>query len=160
MSSATRDLLRRIIDPVVTAEGLDLEDVELTQTGKRSQLRIVVDSDEGVDLEHCAEVSRLIARALDDSDAMGDDPYTLEVGSPGVSRPLTLPRHWSRAVGRLVRVRFHGSDRQAVTGRVVSAGKHAAVLEVDGANRDVAYDDVRKAKVQVEFRRDDDGEEE
>lgn len=158
MSSATRDLLQQIVTPVVNAEGLDLEEFDLAQAGRRSRLRIIVDSDDGVDLDHCAEVSRLISRALDDDDVMGDTPYTLEVSSPGVSRPLTLPRHWSRSVGRLVRVRRH--DDGEVTGRVVEAGESSAVLDVNGTTREVAYDDVRKAKVQVEFRRDDDGEEE
>lgn len=158
MSSATRDLLQQIVAPVVQAEGLDLEELDLAQAGRRSRVRIIVDSDDGVDLDHCAEVSRLISRALDDDDVMGDTPYTLEVSSPGVSRPLTLPRHWSRSVGRLVRVRRH--DGGEVTGRVIEAGERSAVLEVNGTTREVAYDDVRKAKVQVEFRRDDDGEEE
>ena len=154
MSSASRDLLQQVIAPVVAAEGLDLEELDLAQAGKRSRLRIIVDADGGVDLDRCAETSRLISRALDDSDAMGDMPYTLEVSSPGVSRPLRLPRHWERAVGRLVRVRLHeGTD---FTGRVVRADDTHAVLDVDGAVREVAFVDVRKAKVQVEFRRDDD----
>ncbi|TDE14079.1 ribosome maturation factor RimP [Jiangella asiatica] len=152
MTSDTRDLLQQVIEPVVVSEGLDLEALDLTQAGRRSRLRIVVDADGGVDLDRCAEASRLISRALDDSDVMGDRPYTLEVSSPGVSRPLTLPRHWRRATGRLVRAVLHeGGD---VTGRVVSAGAETAVLEVDGAGeREVAYGDVRKAKIQVEFRR-------
>ena len=157
MSSAHRDLLHQVIAPVVKAEGLDLEELDLAQAGRRSRLRIIVDADDGVDLDRCAEASRLISRALDDSDAMGAMPYTLEVSSPGVSRPLRLPRHWARAVGRLVRVRLH--DGTDVTGRVVEADEARAVLDLDGATREVAFDDVRKAKVQVEFRRDDDGTE-
>ncbi|TDD67941.1 ribosome maturation factor RimP [Jiangella aurantiaca] len=154
MTSATRDLLEQVIEPVVASEGLDLESLELSQAGRRSRLRIIVDADGGVDLDRCAEVSRHISKALDDSGAMGDHPYTLEVSSPGVSRPLTLPRHWSRATGRLVRAILH--DGGDVTGRVVSADDDSAVLDVDGASRVLAYADVRKAKVQVEFRKTDD----
>lgn len=156
MTSATRDLLEQVIEPVVASEGLDLEELELSQAGRRSRLRIIVDADGGVDLDRCAEVSRLVSRTLDDSNVMGEQPYTLEVSSPGVSRPLTLPRHWSRATGRLVRaIMFDGDD---VTGRVVSAGDGSAVLDVDGASRELAYTDVRKAKVQVEFRKTEDAE--
>ncbi len=158
MSSVSRDLLQEIIGPVVAAEGLDLEELELAQAGKHSRLRVIVDSDDGVDLDHCADVSRIISRELDDRDVMGASPYTLEVSSPGVSRPLTKPRHWSRAVGRLVRVQFH--DGRDLTGRVLSANEVTVILDVDGATHDVAYDDIRKAKVQVEFRRAGDGEEE
>ena len=152
MTTATRDLLQQVIEPVVAAEGLDLESLDLSQAGRRSRLRIVVDADGGVDLDRCAEASRLISRALDESDVMGEAPYTLEVSSPGVARPLTLPRHWRRAAGRLVRVTMQDGD--GVTGRVVSAGEQSVVLDVDGSGeREVAYRDVRKAKVQVEFRR-------
>lgn len=157
MTSATRDLLHQIIEPVVAAEGLDLEELDLTRAGRRSRLRIVVDADDGVDLDRCAEASRLISKVLDDSDVMGDTPYTLEVSSPGVARPLTRPRHWSRALGRLVRVKLTAEDD--ITGRVMSAGDGSATLEVDGATREVAYADVRRAKVQVEFRRPDNEEE-
>jgi ribosome maturation factor RimP len=156
MTSATRDLLEQVIEPVVASEGLDLEELELSQAGRRSRLRIVVDADGGVDLDRCAEVSRLVSRTLDDSDVMGAQPYTLEVSSRGVSRPLTLPRHWSRATGRLVRAIMHDGDD--VTGRVVSADDGSAVLDVDGASRELAYADVRKAKVQVEFRKTEDAE--
>lgn len=154
MTSATRDLLQQVIEPVVVSEGLDLEQLDVSQAGRRSRVRIIVDADGGVDLDRCAEVSRHISKALDDSDVMGEHPYTLEVSSPGVSRPLTLPRHWSRATGRLVRAILH--DDGDVTGRVVSAGDDSAVLDVDGTSRELAYADVRKAKVQVEFRKTDD----
>lgn len=156
MTSATRDLLEQVIEPVVASEGLDLEELDLSQAGRRSRLRIIVDADGGVDLDRCAEVSRLVSRTLDDSDVMGEQPYTLEVSSRGVSRPLTLPRHWSRATGRLVRaILLDGAD---VTGRVVSADDDSAVLDVDGDSRELAYADVRRAKVQVEFRKTDDTE--
>lgn len=158
MSSVTRDLLQRIIEPVVVAEGLDLEELDLSRAGRRHRLRIVVDADGGVDLDNCAEVSRSISTVLDDSDAMGAEPYTLEVSSPGVSRPLTLPRHWARAAGRLVRITTTEGD--VFTGRIVSAGDDVAAVDVEGAVRDVVYDQVRRAKIQVEFRRtDDDGTE-
>lgn len=156
MSSASRDLLRAVIEPIVTAGGLDLEDLDVALVGRRRRVRVVVDADGGVDLDRCADVSRAISAALDDNDAVGDDPYTLEVSSPGVSRPLTLPRHWRRNVGRLVRVVL--TDGGSVTGRVTSAGETEADITVDGTLRALPYDRVAKAKVQVEFRRDADGE--
>lgn len=156
MSSASRDLLRAVIEPIVTAGGLDLEDLDVALVGRRRRVRVVVDADGGVDLDRCADVSRAISAALDDNDVVGDDPYTLEVSSPGVSRPLTLPRHWRRNVGRLVRVVL--TDGGSVTGRVTAAGETEADITVDGTLRAVPYDRVAKAKVQVEFRRDDDGE--
>ena len=90
-----------------------------------------------------------VSRLLDDSDVMGVQPYTLEVTSPGVDRPLTQPRHWRRNAGRLVRVSCH--DGSTVTGRIAGSDDDAASLDVDGTERRLAFADVAKAKVQVEF---------
>ena len=84
-------------------------------------------------------------------------PYTLEVSSPGVARPLRLPRHWRRNIGRLVRVVLE--DGNDVLGRIQIADETGAVLEVDGSSRRLPYDAIRTARVQVEFRRFDGGEE-
>ena len=98
------DKIIRVAEPVVHALGMDLESVRVTTAGRRRLLRVVVDSDRGVSLDDAALASRELSAKLDASDVMGDMPYTLEVSSPGVDRPLTQPRHWQRAVGRLVRV--------------------------------------------------------
>ena len=98
------DAIATVAEPVVRALGMDLESVKVTTAGRRRLLRMVVDSDRGVSLDDAALASRELSAKLDASDVMGDMPYTLEVSSPGVDRPLTQPRHWQRAMGRLVRV--------------------------------------------------------
>ncbi len=92
--------IAEVIEPVVTAAGMDLESVRVSAAGRRRLLRVVVDSDHGVSLDDAAVISRQLSAALDTVAVMGDLPYTLEVSSPGVDRPLTDPRHWRRAVGR------------------------------------------------------------
>jgi ribosome maturation factor RimP len=82
---------------------------------------------------------------------MGEMPYTLEVTSRGVDRPLTLPRHWRRNQDRLVKATL--ADGGEVTGRIVGSDETAATLDVDGDRREVAYADVAKALVQIEFNR-------
>src|SRR5215472_12377886 len=94
--------LVRVLEPVVRAAGMDLESVRVSPAGRRRLLKLVVDADGGVGLDAIAEVSREVSVRLDASGAMGEVPYTLEVSSPGVDRPLTEPRHWRRAQGRLV----------------------------------------------------------
>lgn len=151
MSAARPDRVRAVVAPVVAAHGLDLEDLTLTPVGRRRLLRVVVDRDGGLSLDDVATVSQALSAALDDSDAMGGQPYVLEVTSPGVDRPLTAPRHWRRATGRLVDVRL--VDGGSVLGRVVEATDTAAVLDVDGSRRELRYDEVRSGQVQVEFGR-------
>ena len=160
--TASPDLLRSVCEPLCSAAGLDLEALEVSPTGRRRRILLVVDRDGGVGLDECAELSRAVSDALDGGDMMGDAPYTLEVSSPGVSRPLTLPRHWRRNAGRLVRVVLASGGE--VTGRVVGADDDGADVDVDGRPRRLAYADVGKARIQVEFRRgvgdtDADGEE-
>lgn len=82
MSTTHSERLRGLLEPLVSAKGLDLEEIELTRAGRRRVLRIVVDSDDGVDLDACAELSRTISTTLDETDAMGEDEYQLEVTSP------------------------------------------------------------------------------
>ena len=123
------DKIVRVAEPVVHALGMDLESVKVTTAGRRRLLRMVVDSDGGVSLDDAALASRELSVKLDASDVMGDMPYTLEVSSPGVDRPLTEPRHWQRAVGRLVRVPLTAGAGQAksAAGHVkANAGKATA----------------------------------
>src|SRR4051812_5336970 len=146
MAAVSRERVRTALEPVVGAAGFDLEDVAVSAAGRRSVIRVIVDRDGGVDMDAIAAVSRVVSDALDNSDATGDTPYTLEVTSPGVDRPLTEPRHWRRAAGRLV---VAGDIR----GRVVGADDAAVTLLVDGTERVVPYTELDAGKVQIEFDR-------
>jgi len=143
--------LAGVIQPVVAAAGMDLESVRTTTAGRRRLLRVVVDSDHGVSLDDVAIVSREVSAALDATNVMGDVPYTLEVSSPGVDRPLTEPRHWRRAAGRLVRVKAGAEG--TVQGRVLAADDEAVTMDMNGAKRTFTYGDLGAGTIQVEFGR-------
>ena len=147
------DQVSKVIGPVVHALGMDLEAVKVTSAGRRRLLRIVVDSDHGVSLDDAAQASRELSAKLDTSDVMGDMPYTLEVSSPGVDRPLTQPRHWQRARGRLVQVPLAESPSDPVRGRVVEADASDVVLDIDGTRRRFAYPALGAGLIQIEFDR-------
>ncbi|HET7312071.1 MAG TPA: ribosome maturation factor RimP [Mycobacteriales bacterium] len=151
MATISRQRVRDVVEPAVTAAGYDLEDVTVTAAGRRSVVRVIVDRDAGVDLDAVAEVARLVSDALDADDPTGDSPYTLEVSSPGVDRALTEPRHWRRATGRLVKASVR--DDADLTGRVVTTDDSGVTFDVDGAERTVPYDALGPGKVQVEFSR-------
>jgi ribosome maturation factor RimP len=150
--SPDEDRIADVIGPVVAAAGMDLEAVRVTAAGRRRLLRVVVDSDRGVSLDDAAAVSRDLSAALDAVAVMGDFPYTLEVSSPGVDRPLTDYRHWRRAAGRLVRVTVtDAGGAQPVTGRISAADADGVTLEVDGARRRFPYAVLGPGAIQVEF---------
>jgi ribosome maturation factor RimP len=151
MSAAQSKALRALAEPIVASLDCDLEDVSIRQAGRRRLVRIVVDHDGGLPLDLVAQISRELSRALDDADLLGQGAYVLEVTSPGVDRPLTAPRHWARAVGRLVAVSLRNGEK--VTGRVRSADGAQAELEVDGTATTIRYSEVGRAVVQVELNR-------
>jgi ribosome maturation factor RimP len=141
-----------VIRPVIAAAGMDLESVRVTAAGRRRLLRVVVDSDRGVSLDDAAALSRELSAALDTVAVMGDFPYTLEVSSPGVDRPLTDQRHWRRAVGRLVQVAVTDSGgARPVSGRVAAADADGVTLDVEGARRRFPYALLGPGAIQVEF---------
>jgi ribosome maturation factor RimP len=142
--------VRQVIEPVVAAAGYDLEDVQVARAGRRHVVRVLVDTDGGVGLDDVAVVSRAMSAALDEAEQSGGEvlagEYQLEVGSPGVDRPLTLPRHWRRNRGRLVAV-------NGVTGRVTDVDDAGIVLDVDGVPRSLAFAELGAGRVQIEFKR-------
>ncbi|MCX5375516.1 ribosome maturation factor RimP [Streptomyces sp. NBC_00091] len=164
MSTTQSDRLRGLLEPLVAAKGLDLEEIELSKAGKRRMLRIIVDSDEGVDLDECAELSREISDKLDETDAMGEDEYNLEVSSPGADRPLSEHRHYVRATGRLVK--FQLGESGELIARILGVDDEGLDLEVPGVKgrkattRRIAFTDIAKARVEIEFSRKDKKEEE
>ena len=162
-AAQAREHLLDLLGPLVADAGYDLEDVAVTSAGRRSLVRVTVDADGGIDLDAVAIVSRLVSDALDADSADPRSPralagpYVLEVSSPGIDRPLTEPRHWRRATGRLVKVDVATS---ALTGRIVDVADGGVTLDVDGAERQVSWDELGRGKVQIEFNRSSDMDEE
>lgn len=146
-----RSRLTEVLSGPLAAQGLDVEAIELTPAGRRRLLRVAVDKDGGVTMDDVADATRAVSQLLDESDVLGESPYTLEVTSPGTDRPLTLPRHWRRNQSRLVKVTT--KDGKTVTGRVLTSDEQGATLDVDGRQRVVPYDEVSKARIQIEFNR-------
>jgi ribosome maturation factor RimP len=144
---------------------MDLESVRVSPAGRRRLLKLVVDADGGPALDQIAEVSREVSVRLDASGVMGEVPYTLEVSSPGVDRPLTEPRHWRRARGRLVSAPLAapdgaGSGRAGapqrpptIHGRILLAGDTSVTLDIEGDRVELDYDELGPGRVQVEFGR-------
>ena len=148
---ATRDRIEEALVGPLSEQGLDVEAVEVTPAGKRRVLRVAVDKDGGVTLDDVADATRAVSAVLDESDVMGEMPYTLEVTSRGVDRPLTLPRHWRRNADRLVKVTL--VEGETLTGRITTCDDTTVTLDVDGAPRVLPYAEVARALVQIEFNR-------
>jgi ribosome maturation factor RimP len=165
------DRIRSVIEPVLAP--LVVDEVKVTPAGRRRVVRIAVDrwTDEtrSVDeptqpmsLDEVAEATRAVSSALDETDVVGEQPYTLEVTSAGVGRPLTRPRHYQRGVGRLVVISRAGTDD--ARGRIVAAGPDDVTISVPASKREpertetIPYADIAGARIDVEFSRARDGD--
>lgn len=167
----TRDTaVQELLDGALDGSGVVLEEVVVTPAGRRRVVRVVVDralettgdvteTVESLSLDEIAHTTRTISDVLDESDVLGEQPYTLEVTSPGVSRPLTTASHFQRNVGRLVTLTLSGAE--PVTGRITRAGTDdltlaiPAVKKVPARDETHAYAAIDRADVQVEFSRKD-----
>ncbi|QNP69857.1 ribosome maturation factor RimP [Streptomyces roseirectus] len=159
MSTTQSERLRELLEPLVTSQGLDLEEIAVETVGRKRVLRVVVDSDTGADLDAVADVSRALSAKLDETNAMGDAAYDLEVGTPGAERPLKEHRHYVRAVDRLVK--FQLTEGGEVTARILTVDDDGLDVQVPGVKgrkptaRRLAFTEIDKARVQVEFNRKD-----
>jgi ribosome maturation factor RimP len=166
---SVKEQIRPTVEGPLAGLGLLVEDVAVTPAGRRRLVRIWIDralQPDGADvtaptpsltLDEVADATRVVSDALDDADVMGEQPYTLEVTSPGVDRPLTQPRHFQRNVTRLVTLT--PLEGEPVTGRIVRAGESDLTIEVPAVKKqpartqDFRYADLSRAVVQVEFSR-------
>ncbi|MER8224783.1 ribosome maturation factor RimP [Streptomyces sp. NPDC094143] len=164
MSTTQSERLRELLEPLVASQGLDLEEIEVDSVGRKRVLRVTVDSDTGADLDQIADVSRALSAKLDETDAMGEGEYTLEVGTPGAERLLTEHRHYVRATDRLVK--FQLAEGGELVARILKVDDDGVDTEVPGVKgrkataRRLAFDDIVRARVQVEFSRKDNKKEE
>lgn len=138
------------LTPVVNAFSLDLDDVSISKSGSQRVVDVTVDGDAGVNLDEVAAVSRAISEYLDTSDIMGEAPYLLEVGTRGVSSPLTKPAHWARNIGRLVNV---AGDAVNATGRISAFENPNVTLLVEEKVRIINIAEISRAHIEVEFKK-------
>jgi ribosome maturation factor RimP len=149
------DAVREVVGPVVEAAGLYLEEVTVTRAGSTSVVRITVDLPDdalgSLDSDRLGDASRAMSAALDEDDVVSG-AYTLEISTPGTSRPLTELRHYKRARTRLVTLKMMDGSR--VEGRLTDVldDGDGDVLVLDGDSR-IPLGDVRRGKVEVELKK-------
>lgn len=143
---STDESLWDITEKYLVAEHLELDDLTVLGKGKARTLKIVVDG-EGLDLDRLAEVSRGLSRLLDERDDL-EDPYQLEVTSPGLERALKRPAHFTKSIGREVAIKVRDESGKVSTerGSITSADETAVTVEVDDEIRRYLYEDLISAR--------------
>jgi len=146
-----------LISPAVTEAGFFIEEVQIASPGNHRIVTCVVDGPTPLNLDQVTVASRVISELLDSASFMGETPFTLEVTSPGVDRPLTQPRHWTKNLTRLIKVTLNNGE--TIIGRLTKFDGDAAKLveNIKGRIKEhsVAFADIKRAVVEVEFNRKD-----
>lgn len=140
--------LEALIGPALESRGVELVELSVSGNARRYVVRVFVDRPDGISIGECAGLSRDLADVLDTHDPI-DASYTLEVSSPGLTRPLKTRRDYERALGKSVRLILRsGADR---TGKLVDVSDTQLTLEVDGEAQPLPLDDVTKANLHFEI---------
>ena len=154
---ALKDQISELVTPALSQAGYFLEDINIVTPGQHRIVTVIVDGESALNLDQVTVASKLVSELLDEATFMGETPFTLEVTSPGIDRPLTLPRHFAKNVSRLLKV--VKSDGEVVTGRIASSTDSEVTLTVAEKKTTtdvvVAIADIKRATVEIEFNRKD-----
>ena len=144
--------ITELLNPAVTRAGFVLEEVTVTPVGKRRLISVVVDCENrNPSLDEVTVVSKEVSAILDTYSQLGEMPFTLEVTTPGIDRPLTELRHWKKNVGRLVKITPHMGEKYV--SRIKEVLAREVILENKGKEVTVAFSDISRAQIEVEFNR-------
>ena len=144
--------LTELLNPAVTRSGFVLEEITVTPVGKRRLISVVVDCENrNPSLDEVTVVSKEVSSILDNYSHLGEMPFTLEVTTPGIDRPLTELRHWKKNVGRLVKITPITGEKYVA--RIKEVLPREVVLESKAKDSTVAFADISRAQIEVEFNR-------
>lgn len=145
--AALTDRLTELLQPEAEAHGFELVAVE--QVGGRGMpvIRVLLDREGGVNIDAIASANVWVSELIDSEDPTSG-PFTLEVSSPGIDRPLTKPADFERFSGEVVKLKYTESEkRTSVTGTLVGIEGDDVTLEVDGQTVIIPFDTILKARL-------------
>ena len=134
------------ITPALEALGFYLEDVTIISAGRRSMLTVIVDGDTHLSLDQVTSATKAIGEIVESVQSLGETPFTLEVTSPGLDRPLTKVRHWQKNINRLVKVVL--LDGSEIKGRIKDVNEVSARVD----EKNINYSNIKRATLEVEFK--------
>lgn len=154
--SSVDSAIRDAITPIIAEADLFLEALQISSAGKHRVIRILVDRRDPripLSLDEVTAVTKPISTSLDSLSALGEHPFTLEVSSPGIDFPLSLPRHWVKNQNRLAAITLKTGEK--FTGRITSSDETSATIAIEGKKvetRTVAFEEISHANIEIEFK--------
>jgi len=152
---ATLTRIWHMTEPLAASEGMEIVDIELKHEGTRGGrvLRIYLDKEGGPSMEDLSKVSRGLSDLLDQHDDVVEGSYSLEVSSPGINRPLKRPEHFSRFIGKRVRVRTREAigGRRAFLGNLLEVTPERITLNQDGTRWEIPFSIIEKSNYEHDW---------
>lgn len=153
MAQDTKVQIKEVITPILDSMGIELVDLEISGHIRRSHLRLYIDKTGGVTVDDCEQVSRYVGHALDVADPI-EGSYTLEVSSPGLSRPLKKIEDYRRHVGRRVRLKLV-SPRNGdwiLVGRLQATEDDRVTIQPEtGEPVELGIEDIAQGRLEIEW---------
>jgi ribosome maturation factor RimP len=143
---SNKEQILAVITPAIESLGFYIEDINISAAGKRSMLTVIVDGDTHLSLDQVTVATKAISEIVENLPTLGSNPFTLEVTSPGLDRPLTKPRHWRKNKDRLIKIVL--TDGKEITGRIKDATESSATVDDQVIN----FSDIKRATLEVEFK--------
>jgi ribosome maturation factor RimP len=144
---SNKEQVLAVITPAIESLGFYVEDITITSAGKRSMLTVIVDGDTHLSLDQVTVATKAISEIVENLPTLGNNPFTLEVTSPGLDRPLTKPRHWRKNQDRLIKIVLN--DGKEVKGRIKDSNEASAKID----DQTINFADIKRATLEVEFKK-------
>ena len=144
---SNKEQVLAVITPAIESLGFYIEDITITSAGKRSMLTVIVDGDTHLSLDQVTVATKAISEIVENLPTLGNNPFTLEVTSPGLDRPLTKPRHWRKNQDRLIKIVL--TDGKEINGRIKDSTETSVTVD----DQTINFADIKRATLEVEFKK-------
>ncbi len=144
---SNKEQVLAVITPAIESLGFYVEDITITSAGKRSMLTVIVDGDTHLSLDQVTVATKAISEIVENLPTLGNNPFTLEVTSPGLDRPLTKPRHWRKNQDRLIKIVL--TDGKEIKGRIKDSNETSVTVN----DQTINFADIKRATLEVEFKK-------
>jgi ribosome maturation factor RimP len=144
---SNKEQVLAVITPAIESLGFYIEDITITSAGKRSMLTVIIDGDTHLSLDQVTVATKAISEIVENLPTLGNNPFTLEVTSPGLDRPLTKPRHWRKNQDRLIKIVL--TDGKEVKGRIKESDETSVTVD----DQTINFADIKRATLEVEFKK-------
>jgi len=144
--------IKELLEPILYEKNFELFDLEFKGLGSRGILRVFIDKEQGVTVNDCAQISRELGMLLDVHEVIPGS-YTLEISSPGLTRPLRKPSDYLKFKGKKVKIKTLEDidDRKVFKGKLIDFVDETVSLQTDGVNYSIPYNKIEKANLELDF---------